>query len=53
MIGYVTLGTDDLPRAAAFYDVSMAEIGAKRLWEPERGIFRGVAMVNGSGRQCD
>ena len=31
MIGYVTLGTNDLPRAAAFYDALLAEIGAKRL----------------------
>ena len=26
MIGYVTLGTNDLPRAAAFYDALLAEI---------------------------
>ncbi len=43
MIGYVTLGTNDLPRAAAFYDALLAEIGAKRLWEFERGIGWGVA----------
>ena len=42
MIGYVTLGTNDLPRAAAFYDALLAEIGAKRLWESERGIAWGV-----------
>ena len=28
MIGYVTLGTNDLPRAAKFYDALLAEIGA-------------------------
>jgi predicted lactoylglutathione lyase len=44
MIGYVTLGTNDLPRAAAFYDALLAEIGAKRLWEFERGIAWGVSM---------
>ena len=44
MIGYVTLGTNDLPRAAAFYDALLAQIGAKRLWETDRGIFWGVAM---------
>ena len=43
MIGYVTLGTNDLPRAAAFYDTLLAEVGAKRLWEFERGIAWGVA----------
>jgi catechol 2,3-dioxygenase-like lactoylglutathione lyase family enzyme len=44
MIGYVTLGTNDLPRAAAFYDALLAEIGAKRLWASGRGIAWGVAM---------
>ena len=28
MIGYVTLGTNDLPRATAFYDTLLAEIGS-------------------------
>jgi len=44
MIGYVTLGTNDLPRAAAFYDALLAEIGAKRLMEFDRGIGWGVSM---------
>ena len=44
MIGYVTLGTNDLPRAAAFYDALLAEIGAKRLWDFGRGIAWGVAQ---------
>ena len=43
MIGYVTLGTNDLPRAAAFYDALLAEVGAKRLWEFDRGIGWGIA----------
>ena len=43
MIGYVTLGTNDLPRAAAFYDTLLAEIGAKRNWESERGIAWAVS----------
>jgi len=33
MIGYVTLGTNDLARAAAFYDELLAELGAKRFME--------------------
>jgi predicted lactoylglutathione lyase len=33
MIGYVTLGTNDLQRAAAFYDELLAELGAKRFME--------------------
>jgi len=44
MIGYVTLGTNDLPRAAAFYDALLAEIGAKRLMDLGRGIIWGFAM---------
>ena len=30
MIGYVTLGTNDLARAAKFYDALLAVVGAKR-----------------------
>jgi catechol 2,3-dioxygenase-like lactoylglutathione lyase family enzyme len=44
MIGYVTLGTNDLPRAAAFYDALLAEIGAKRLMDLGRGIVWGHSM---------
>ncbi len=44
MIGYVTLGTNDLPRAAAFYDALLGEIGAKRLMDFGRGIAWGVSM---------
>ena len=43
MIGYVTLGTNDLLRAAAFYDTLLAELGAKRLWDFGRGIAWGTA----------
>lgn len=44
MIGYVTLGTNDLPRAAAFYDALLAEIGAKRLMDFGRGYAYGTSM---------
>ena len=33
MIGYTTFGTNDLGRAAAFYDALLAELGAKRAME--------------------
>ncbi len=33
MIGYVTLGTNDLPRAAAFYDAIAAEMGTGRMMD--------------------
>ena len=39
MIGYVTLGTNDLNKAASFYDVLLAELGGKRALELERGII--------------
>ncbi len=38
MIGYVTLGTNDLQRAAKFYDALLGEIGAKRFMEFEKFI---------------
>lgn len=38
MIGYVTLGTNDLEKAAAFYDALLAEIGAERFMENEQFI---------------
>jgi catechol 2,3-dioxygenase-like lactoylglutathione lyase family enzyme len=44
MIGYVTLGTNDLPRAAAFYDALLAGLGAKRLWDSPTGIGWGTSM---------
>jgi predicted lactoylglutathione lyase len=44
MIGYVTLGTNDMARAAAFYDALLAEVGAKRIMEYDRGIVWGVSM---------
>ena len=33
MIGYVTLGTNDLERAAVFYDAIAAELGTARMME--------------------
>ena len=33
MIGYVTLGTNDLPRAAKFYDAIAAHFGVGRMME--------------------
>lgn len=38
MIGYVTLGTNDIARAAKFYDALLAEVGAKRFMESDRFI---------------
>jgi predicted lactoylglutathione lyase len=38
MIGYVTLGTNDIERAARFYDQLLGELGAKRFMETEAFI---------------
>ena len=38
MIGYVTLGTNDMSRAAKFYDSLLAEVGGKRAMEGDRFI---------------
>ena len=42
MIGYVTLGTNDLPRAEAFYAALLKELGASKLMEDERMRFFGI-----------
>lgn len=39
MIGYVTLGTNDLDKARAYYDGLLGELGAKRLMEMEENGF--------------
>ena len=42
MIGYVTLGTNDLARAASFYDALTAELGVGRMMEFETFIAWGA-----------
>lgn len=50
MIGYVTLGTKDIARAARFYDALLAELGAKRAMETASfvawGTGPGAPMVS-------
>jgi len=48
MIAYVTLGTNDLPRAIAFYEKLLGSLGAKRVWASETGVAWGVGE-NGAG----
>ena len=43
MIGYVTLGTNDMPRAAAFYDKLLGILGAGRFMDTETFIAWAVA----------
>jgi predicted lactoylglutathione lyase len=42
MIGYVTLGTNNLQRAAEFYDAIAAELGVSRMMEMESFIAWGM-----------
>ena len=44
MIGYTTLGTNDIARASAFYDALFAELGAKRLWDSPKMVGCGRSM---------
>lgn len=45
MIGYVVLGTNDLDRAASFYDELLADMGVTRMMElGDRGYAWGAAM---------
>ena len=41
MIGYVTFGTNDLPRAAKFYDAIASEMGTGRMMDFETFIAWG------------
>jgi len=43
MIGYVTLGTNDIERAARFYDALFAEIGAGRFMEGDNYVAWAVS----------
>ena len=42
MIGYVTLGNNDLARAAAFYDAIAGILGHSRMFETERMVAWGT-----------
>ncbi len=45
MIGYVTLGTNDIVRSAKFYDALLAVMGAKRAMESDRYIAWGTGAT--------
>ena len=45
MIGYTTLGTNDITKAAAFYDALFAELGVKRLIDME-GVIGWAASID-------
>jgi catechol 2,3-dioxygenase-like lactoylglutathione lyase family enzyme len=59
VIGYVTLGTNDFPRAAAFYDALLAELGAKRFMDTDSFVMwmakpdrPGICLVKPFDRQA-
>ncbi len=43
MIGYVTLGSNNIPRAAKFYDELLGEMGAKRFMESDGFVAWGTS----------
>ena len=43
-VGYITLGTNDLEKACAFYDALMASIGISRIWDDGKLIIWGASM---------
>ncbi|WP_262695836.1 VOC family protein [Kordiimonas aquimaris] len=45
MIGYITVGTNDMAKSAAFYDALLGEMGAKRAMDEESFIV----WSNGAG----
>jgi catechol 2,3-dioxygenase-like lactoylglutathione lyase family enzyme len=47
MIGYVTVGTNDFPRAAKYYDALFAELGARRTMEFKTFIVWGTGRGPG------
>ncbi len=38
MIGYVTIGTNDLPKAITFYDALLGDLGATRMMETDHSV---------------
>ena len=46
MIGYVTVGTNDIDRAATFYDQLFAVIGGERLMETANYIMWGTSPTS-------
>lgn len=44
MIGYVTLGTNDMARATSFYDALLETFGVKHLMEGEKMVLWGTSF---------
>lgn len=61
MIGYTTVGANDLDKALAFYDALFADLGGKRIMETPNGQLYGFAQgplfgvtrpYNGQAQNC-
>ena len=52
MVGYTTIGTNDLPRATAFYDALLGEVGAKQIMKGDRMVMYGKEMGAGMLAIC-
>ena len=61
MIGYTTIGANDLAKALTFYDTLFAELGGKRVMETPNGQLYGFAQgplfgvtrpYNGQAQAC-
>ncbi len=46
MIGYATVGTNDLPKAVAYYDSLFASINAKRVFSSEKGVVWSLSRIS-------
>lgn len=49
MLAYATVGTNDLPRAALFYDALLAELGGKRFMEAPDDFIAWGTSQDGAG----
>ena len=45
MVGYVTLGTNDMAGSSKFYDALLGPLGAKRLMDTERFVLWGTSFT--------
>lgn len=45
MIGYITVGTNDIDKALGFYDELFPLLGASRVMEFDRGVAYGTSMT--------
>ena len=52
MIGYTTIGVNDMERAVAFYDALLAEVGGKQLFGMDRIKFYGTGSDAGMLAIC-